>query len=173
MSFANLVHAWFPGCTRWPVDATSSGVVPLPLRRRVVDAMHRRVARTAIIRPGVSIQGRRLSIGERTFVNSGVVLDADGDLTIGDDVHVAPRACLLTSTHALGPHERRAGPVEVAPVTVGDGAWIGAGAIVLPGATVGPGCVVAAGAVVSGELEADGLYAGIPARRVKDYAAVI
>jgi acetyltransferase-like isoleucine patch superfamily enzyme len=29
-------------------------------------------------------------------------------------------------------------------------------------------CVVAAGAVVTGDCEPDGLYAGVPARRVRD-----
>ena len=36
------------------------------------------------------------------------------------------------------------------------------------GVTVGDGCVLAAGAVVTGDCEPDGLYAGVPARRVKD-----
>ena len=35
------------------------------------------------------------------------------------------------------------------------------------GVTVGDGCVVAAGAVVREDCEPGGLYAGVPARRVK------
>lgn len=52
--------------------------------------------------------------------------------------------------------------------TVGDGCWIGANATILPGVTVAPGCVIAAGAVVTKDTEPDGLYAGVPARRVRD-----
>jgi maltose O-acetyltransferase len=39
---------------------------------------------------------------------------------------------------------------------------------VLPGVTVGDGCVIAAGAVVNADCQPDGLYAGVPARRVRD-----
>ena len=39
---------------------------------------------------------------------------------------------------------------------------------VLPGVTVGAGCVVAAGAVVRESCDAHGLYAGVPAVRVRD-----
>jgi maltose O-acetyltransferase len=39
---------------------------------------------------------------------------------------------------------------------------------VLPGVTIGAGCAVAAGAVVTADCEPDGLYAGVPARRVRD-----
>lgn len=31
----------------------------------------------------------------------------------------------------------------------------------------GPGCVIAAGAVVTRDAEPDGLYAGVPARRIR------
>jgi acetyltransferase-like isoleucine patch superfamily enzyme len=78
------------------------------------------------------------------------------------------RVMLVTSSHAVGPCERRAGPLKPAPITVGDGCWIGAGAVLLPGVTVHDGCVIASGAVVTGDCAADGLYAGVPARRVRD-----
>jgi maltose O-acetyltransferase len=74
---------------------------------------------------------------------------------------------ILTSEHALGPHERRGGEVVGTPVRVGDGCWIGARAVLLPGATVGDGCVIAAGADVRGDCEPDTLYAGVPARPVR------
>ncbi|WP_367316728.1 DapH/DapD/GlmU-related protein [Agreia sp. PsM10] len=75
---------------------------------------------------------------------------------------------LITSSHGLGPSERRAGPSESKPLSIGPGCWIGSGAVILPGVTVAPGCIVGAGAVVSRDTRPDGLYAGIPARRIKD-----
>lgn len=41
-------------------------------------------------------------------------------------------------------------------------------AMLLPGVTVGKGCVVAAGAVVAADCAPNGLYGGVPARRIKD-----
>ena len=38
----------------------------------------------------------------------------------------------------------------------------------MPGVTIGEGCIVAAGAVVTKDCESHGLYAGVPARRIRD-----
>lgn len=54
------------------------------------------------------------------------------------------------------------------PITVGDGCWIGARAVILPGVTIGDGCVIAAGAVVSKDCAPNGMYAGVPARRIRE-----
>ncbi|WP_447643573.1 acyltransferase [Nocardioides zeae] len=51
---------------------------------------------------------------------------------------------------------------------IGNGAWIGARALILPGVSVSEGCVIAAGAVVNRNTEPHGLYAGVPARRIRD-----
>jgi maltose O-acetyltransferase len=53
------------------------------------------------------------------------------------------------------------------PVTVGDGCWLGACCIILPGVAIASGCIIAAGAVVSKSTEENGLYAGVPARRIR------
>ncbi|WP_425269614.1 DapH/DapD/GlmU-related protein [Gordonia alkanivorans] len=73
----------------------------------------------------------------------------------------------VTDTHELGPHSRRAGENKSAPIKVGNGVWIGARAVILPGISIGDGVVIASGAVVAADCENDGLYAGVPARRIK------
>jgi maltose O-acetyltransferase len=52
-----------------------------------------------------------------------------------------------------------------------DGCWIGAGATILPGVTVRAGCIVASGAIVTKDCEPNGLYAGNPARRIRELDA--
>jgi maltose O-acetyltransferase len=74
---------------------------------------------------------------------------------------------VLTSTHDPGDHDNRRGPYRTAPVSIGAGSWIGARATIMPGVTIGDGVTVAAGAVVTRDCEPDGLYAGVPAQRVK------
>jgi maltose O-acetyltransferase len=50
-----------------------------------------------------------------------------------------------------------------APITIGDGAWLGARSTILPGVTIGAGAVVAAGSVVIGDVAPDVVVAGVPA----------
>jgi len=124
----------------------------------------------ATIGSGVTWRSRRVSVGHHVFINADCFLDGPGAITIGDETVIGMRVLLVTSTHDIAGPGRRASPARSDPVAIGRGCWIGAGAVVLPGVTIGDGCVVAAGAVVTHDCEPDGLYAGVPARRVRDLA---
>jgi len=142
----------------------SSSLVPRRLRWRLLALLGAEVDECSI-NPSVWIASRRLAIGRGTFVNHGCRIDNNcAWVRIGADCSLAPEVALLTATHEIGPSSRRAGPIRDAPITIGDGVWIGARAVVLAGVTVGDGAVIAAGAVVTEDCVPDGLYAGVPAR---------
>lgn len=109
-----------------------------------------------------------LIVGDRVFVNRHVYFDTNATISIGSDVQVGDHVTFLTATHSIGGRDRRADAMITAPVTVGDGVWIGSGAVILPGVSIGDGVVVGAGAIVTRDLEPDGVYVGNPARRYRD-----
>lgn len=123
------------------------------------------------ISQGCWFGGGDVEVGSGTYVNFGVVFDNLGAIRIGARCDIGMRTMLITSTHAVGPSSRRAGPLHGEPIVIEDGCWIGAGAVILPGVTVGAGCIVASGAVVTRDCEPDGLYAGTPAKRLRDLDA--
>ena len=53
-------------------------------------------------------------------------------------------------------------------VVVKRNVWIGAGVIVLPGVTIGENSVIAAGSVVTTNVPSNQLWAGAPARFIKE-----
>lgn len=120
----------------------------------------------------VHVMGPSLVVADRCFVNRRCLFDcsddAHGSITLEEDVFLSYGVTLLTSTHEMGPRERRAGRVIYQPILVGSGSWLGAGVTVLPGVTIARGCIVAAGAVVVHDTDPDGVYAGVPARRLRD-----
>jgi maltose O-acetyltransferase len=120
------------------------------------------------IRPGNHFGGRSIFIGEGTFINYRCFFDGSAPIHIGRKCGIGMEVMFCTSTHAIGPAAERAGRVCPRPITIGDGCWIGTRAVILPGVTVGDGCVVAAGAVVAKDCAPNGMYAGVPARRIKD-----
>ena len=148
----------------------SWAIWPVGLRTRVLNLAGAKLHPSVRIFPDVHIIGRRLSIGELSFVNTGCHLDCCNQITIGRDVHLSPRVSILTATHELEGAERRAGQHTSAPVTIGDGAWLGAGATILPGITIGAGAVIAAGAVVAEDCEPNTLYGGVPAKPLRTLA---
>ena len=110
----------------------------------------------------------QVTFGERCWVNFGVTFDASAPITVGDQVTIAYHVDIVTATHELGDSTSRAGTPRAEPVQIQSGCWIGTGATILPGVTVGRGCMIAAGALVVEDCAPDGLYAGVPARRVRD-----
>ncbi|MGO1725387.1 MAG: acyltransferase, partial [Lactobacillus delbrueckii] len=55
-------------------------------------------------------------------------------------------------------------------VEIGNDVCLGAGVTVLAGVKIGDNVVVEAGAVVAQDLPANGVFAGIPARKIADLA---
>lgn len=145
---------------------SASVLVPGRLRWLVLRFYGVRIARAAV-RPRCFFGGNQVRIGAGSYVNTGVFFDGSAQISIGTRVHLGMQAMILTGGHEVGPASCRAGDIVPAPVTIGDGAWIGARAVLMPGVTVGEGAVVAAGAVVTRSCEPGGLYGGVPARKLK------
>lgn len=145
----------------------ASSLLPNPIRAQLMRLYGIRT-RTHGIRPNCYFAGRDVTIGEGTFVNYRCFFDGSAPIHIGRNCGIGMEVLFCTSTHFPGPPTERAGRVHPQPITVGDGCWIGARAVILPGVTIGDGCVIAAGAVVSKDCAPNGLYAGVPARRIKE-----
>ena len=144
----------------------ASPLLPRPLRWRALRLFGLDVVR-ARISAGGFYGSRRISIGEASLLNYQVFIDSSHQVTIGERCHVGMRTVIITGSHEVGTPARRAGVASGGPVAIGDGSWIGANVTILPGVSIGRGCVVAAGAVVAEDCGPDGLYAGVPARRIR------
>lgn len=120
---------------------------------------------------GVEMTARRgqISIGARTFIGPWVSIVARESVTIGCDCLIAERVTIRDQDHQIhgkpGVQIAQAG-FQIAPVAIGDGAWIGAGAVILKGVTIGKGAVVAANAVVTRDVADDAIVGGVPARHL-------
>lgn len=150
--------------------------VPHLMACRLRAALHRLggvgVRRGTLLAGGLRIEGpgraaQRITIDTGCWVNTGCLLDASAAITIEENVAIGQNVSIITGTHEVGHHERRAGELIARPVRIGAGSWIGAGSILLPGVVIGAGAIVAAGSVVTRDVDADTLVAGVPARLVR------
>ena len=125
-----------------------------------------RFAAAPKINGGVSLFSN-LSVGRDCSIEVDCVFDLEERITIGDRVTLSPGVMILTSTHELDIREHRAGQIQLAPVTIEDGAWLGVRSVILPGVTVGAGAVVNAGSVVNKNVVPHTRVGGTPAMQLE------
>ena len=109
-------------------------------------------------------------IGADTALNSGTVVDTGNGVTIGQGRALAANCPLAPTNQAIADRGRMIKDQGFQPskggIVIEDDCWLGSGVVLLDGALLRRGCVIAAGSVVRGEVEAYGIYAGAPARKI-------
>jgi maltose O-acetyltransferase len=84
-------------------------------------------------------------------------------ITIGDNVTMAPRVHILAHDASTFAH---LGYTKIGLVTIGSNVFIGAGSVILPNVTIGDNVVIGANSTVTGDIAANTVAAGSPARHV-------
>ena len=107
-----------------------------------------------------------VTIGSRTRINRDVYIRPN--TTIGRDVRIAAFVRVLTDHHDIQNAPGRLGQVCYKPIVIEDGAWIGAGTTILPGKRIGHGAVVGACSVVTRDVPPNTVWAGNPARMLRE-----
>ncbi len=125
-----------------------------------------KVGRNVTIKPEVKITFPwKLTIGDHVWLGEECWLLNLDRIVVGNHVCISQRAFLCTGNHN---HKRVTFDLITRPITLQDGAWIGAGGWIGPGVTVGSHAVLTAGSVAGKNLEANGIYQGNPAVRIKE-----
>ena len=102
--------------------------------------------------------GRNIRVGKNFFMNSSCTFMDRGGITIGDDVFIAPKVCLITINHDFNPYNRKA--TFTKPIVIKDRVWIGINAAICPGVTIGENSVIAAGSVVTKDVPPNVIVGG-------------
>jgi len=146
---ALVVRTWLPGSAH---------------RRLVLRAFGARIGQGVVIKPGVRVKFPwRLVVGDHAWIGEDVWIDNLATVRIGADCCLSQGAYLCTGNHDWSSPSF---DLRVAPITIGDGAWIAAKAVVGPGVDVGAEAVLTLGSTAVSSLEPAGIYAGTPAVRV-------
>jgi lipopolysaccharide O-acetyltransferase len=111
-----------------------------------------------------------LHIGDGTSIAGGCVLSAGASIRLGRKVLIARNVYVADHSHAFVDTTRAVldqGIDRIAPVEIGDGAWLGENVVVGPGVRIGRGAVVGANAVVLDDVPDHSVAVGAPARVVR------
>ncbi len=118
---------------------------------------------------GIWQAGPSIIVGNRVFVGRNCEFNITKGIEIGDDCLIASGCKFIDHDHgiALGIPMNIQPGIE-APIVLENDVWLGVNVVVLKGVSIGSGAIVAAGAVVTKNIGADEIWAGVPARKIRD-----
>jgi acetyltransferase-like isoleucine patch superfamily enzyme len=132
------------------------------------------LGRWSWIGPGTTIRCHEgeIRIGAKTVLGQECTISAYQHVSIGRECIVADRTMLIDFDHGVVEVERpvREQGIYKQDVRVGHNVWVGYGACFLRGVQVGDNAVVGTYAVVTGDVPANAVVGGVPARilRMRD-----
>ena len=110
--------------------------------------------------------GANIRLGKDVFINKSCTFVDLGGIELEDKVLIGPEVKILSVNHPLDVKNRRG--VILKSVKIKRNAWLGAGTIVCPGVTIGENSVIGAGSVVTKNVPDNAVYAGVPAKFIKN-----
>lgn len=131
----------------------------------------------AEFRPGAyAIACSNISLGTNVVIRPSTMLFADpriggAQIIIEDDVLIGSGVHMYVNNHRfdnLNIPISKQGHYAGKNIVIKSGAWIGANTIILPGVTIGENAVVGAGSVVTKNVQNACVFAGNPAKLIKE-----
>lgn len=123
------------------------------------------------------METQNISIGDRVTIrpNTTIMADEFASITIGNDVLIGVGVHMYVNDHKFDDLTKTIAEQGYFPsknVNIANDVWIGANVIILCGVNVGTHSVIAAGSVVTKDVEPYSVYAGVPAKKIKDIKEV-
>ncbi len=125
-----------------------------------------KIGTDVVVKPRVNVKYPwKLTIGDHVWIGEQVWIDNLDEVVIGNHVCLSQGAMLLCGNHN---YKKVTFDLMIGPIRLEDGVWIGAQTTVCPGVTCKSHAVLSVGSVANKDLEAYGIYSGIPAEKIKD-----
>lgn len=143
-------------------------LTPTPMagwRNMILRLFGARIAATARISPSVRIWWPgHLTMEDQATLGPATDCYNMAHITIGARAVISQKAVLCAGSHDISDPSFQ---LIARPIRIGADSWVASEAFVGPGGVVGDRAVLGARAVLFGQAEADGVYAGNPARLIK------
>ena len=109
-------------------------------------------------------------IGDHSHFAPNCVLYGWGGLSIGRYCNIAAHTVFATVGHHAEITDKPMSLTgeKAGPITLAEDVWIAANVTITANTRIAKGCVIGGNAVVTHDTEPYGLYAGVPARRLRD-----
>lgn len=136
------------------------------IKKTVLKLFGAKIGKGVVLKPSISVKYPwKLIIGDFTWIGENVWIDNLDQVTIGNNVCISQGALLLCGNHN---YKKSKFDLMIGSIILEDGVWIGAKSIVTQNVTCKTHSVLAVQSVCSSDLEANSIYKGNPAVKIKD-----
>lgn len=123
---------------------------------------------------GVSVEhnfhcdfGYNIHVGENFYAGFNCTILDIAEVRIGNNCLIAPNVGIYTAGHNINPIDRHKTGYGK-PIIIGNNVWIGGHCAIIGGIKIGDNSIIAAGSVVIKDVPENTVFAGNPAKRIKD-----
>lgn len=126
---------------------------------------------------GCTLTYSNIIIGDNVYIGPGANwMTVKALIIIGNNVLFGPNVTIITGDHRYDIFDKpmfnikdsEKLPINDQDVLLEGDNWIGANTIILKGVRIGYGSIIGAGSVVTHDVPPNTIYAGVPARMIKD-----
>ena len=111
--------------------------------------------------------GYNIHVGSNFYAGNNCTILDIATVKIGDNCLIAPNVGIYTAGHNISPVDRNKTGFG-RPIIIGDNVWIGGHSVIVGGVKIGDNSIIAAGAVVTKDVPENTIYAGNPAKKIRD-----
>ena len=139
--------------------------------KNLVDQIAPMIAQKLIFMATVFGDASRIKVAPNIGLNNTLFNTSSGNITVMEDVCFGHNVCLLTGTHDIRKKGRKR--ITTYPKTGHDiiihrGVWLASNVTVLGPCEIGENAVIAAGSLVLADVKPNSVYAGSPAKFVRE-----
>lgn len=106
----------------------------------------------------------KVSIGDYSWIGDEVQFYSLDNILVGNNAVISQKSYLCTGSHDINNSKFS---LMTNPIVIEDGSWIAADCFIHPGVVIAKGSVIAARSTVLKSTEANFIYAGNPAKKIK------
>lgn len=111
--------------------------------------------------------GYNIHVGDNFYAGFNCTILDMAEVRIGDNCLIGPNVGIYTAGHHVNPVDRyKTGFAK--PIIIGNNVWIGGHCAILSGVKIGDNSIIASGAVVTKDVPENVIFAGNPAKKLKD-----
>lgn len=128
------------------------------------------LAKNAEIRAYTVIEmgGGKLSIGEKSVIGYNSMFQCTGSINIGKGSLLGPHCVFIASAHGINDKPLISQPLIRGMIDIGNNVWFGANCTINYNIKIGNNSVIGANSFVNKDIPADQIWAGSPAKLIKN-----